>query len=70
LARGGYAIWWDKDRFALEFEGKRKPFNEHVQDLTDFITIMSYRRSSQKVLDCVESERSTHSDKKDHFPVP
>jgi hypothetical protein len=50
-------FWWDKDRFALEFEGKRKPFNEHVQDLTDFITIMSYRRSSRKVLDCVEDER-------------
>ena len=50
-------FWWDKDRFALEFEGKRKRFNEHVQDLTDFITIMSYRRSSRKVLDCVEDER-------------
>jgi hypothetical protein len=50
-------FWWDKDRFVLEFEGKRKRFNEHVQDLTDFITIMSYRRSSQKVLDCVENER-------------
>jgi hypothetical protein len=50
-------FWWDKDRFALEFEGKKKQFNEHVQDLTDFITIMSYRRSSRKVLDCVEEER-------------
>ncbi len=50
-------FWWDKERFALEFEGKRKRFNEHVQDLTDFITIMSYRRSSRKVLDCVEDER-------------
>jgi hypothetical protein len=50
-------FWWDKDRFVLEFEGKKKRFNEHVQDLTDFITIMSYRRSSQKILDCVESER-------------
>jgi hypothetical protein len=50
-------FWWDKDRFALEFEGKRKRFNEHVQDMTDFITIMSYRRSSRKVLDCVEDER-------------
>jgi hypothetical protein len=50
-------FWWDKDRFALEFEGKRKRFSEHVQDLTDFITIMSYRRSCQKVLDCVEGER-------------
>ena len=50
-------FWWDKDRFALEFEGKRKRFNEHVQDLTDSVTIMSYRRSTQKVLDCVEDER-------------
>ncbi len=50
-------FWWDKDRFVLEFEGKRKRFNEHVQDLTDFITIMSYRRSCGKVLDCVEDER-------------
>ncbi len=50
-------FWWDKDGFALEFEGKRKRFNEHVQDITDFITIMSYRRSSRKVLDCVEDER-------------
>jgi hypothetical protein len=50
-------FWWDKDDFVLEFEGKRKRFNEHVQDLTDFITIMSYRRSSRKVLDCVENER-------------
>jgi hypothetical protein len=49
--------WWDKERFALEFDGKRKRFNEHVQDLTDFITIMSYRRSSRKVLDYVEDER-------------
>jgi hypothetical protein len=50
-------FWWDKDRFALDFEGKRKRFNEHIQDLTDFITIMSYRRSTWKVLDCVEDER-------------
>jgi hypothetical protein len=50
-------FWWDKDRFVLEFEGKRKRFSEHVQDLTDFITIMSYRRTPQKILDCVENER-------------
>jgi hypothetical protein len=50
-------FWWDKDRFVLEFEGKRKRFNEHVQDLTDSITIMSYRCSSRKVLECVEDER-------------
>jgi hypothetical protein len=50
-------FWWDKDKFVVEFEGKRKRINEHVQDLTDFATIMSYRRSSQKVLECVEEER-------------
>jgi hypothetical protein len=50
-------FWWDKDEFVLEFEGKRKRLNEHVQDLTDFIVIMSYRRSAQKVLSCVENER-------------
>jgi len=50
-------FWWDKDEFVLEFEGKTKRFNEHVQDLTDFIVIMSYRRSAPKVLNCVEGER-------------
>jgi hypothetical protein len=50
-------FWWDKDAFVMEFEGKTKRFSEHVQDLTDFIVIMSYRRSVKKVLDCVENER-------------
>jgi len=50
-------FWWDKDKFVLDFEGKRKPYNEHVQDLTDFIVIMSYRRSAREILDSVESER-------------
>ena len=49
-------FWWDKDEFALEFEGERKRFNEHVQDLTDFIVIMSYRCSAKKVLSIVEEE--------------
>ena len=50
-------FWWDDDEFILEFEDKRKRFSEHVQDLTDFIVIMSYRRSAQEVLNCVEGER-------------
>ena len=50
-------FWWDKDEFVLDFEGKRKRFNEHVQDLTDFIVVMSYRRSAREVLTCVEGER-------------
>lgn len=50
-------FWWDKDEFVTEFEGNTKRFNEHVQDLTDFVVIMSYRRNVNKVLDCVENER-------------
>lgn len=50
-------FWWDNDEFILEFEGSRKRFSEHVQDLTDFIAIMSYRRSPQGVLACVDGER-------------
>ncbi len=50
-------FWWDEDEFLTEFEGRRQRFSEHVQDLTDFIVIMSYWRDSQKVLASVERER-------------
>jgi len=50
-------FWWDKDDFVIEFEGSTKRLSEHVQDLTDFVVIMSYKRSVQKVLDSVENER-------------
>jgi len=50
-------FWWDNDEFILEFEMTRKRFSEHVQDLTDFIAIMSYRRSPQGVLACIDGER-------------
>ena len=49
-------FWWDKDKFILEYEGNRKRFNEHVQDLTDFVVVMSYRRNTKQVLSCVENE--------------
>jgi hypothetical protein len=49
-------FWWDKDKLILEFEGESKRFSEHVQDLTDFVVVMSYRRSTQEVLNCVENE--------------
>ncbi len=51
-------FWWDKDEYLLEFGGKIKRFSEHIQDLTDYIVIMSYRRSARKVLSCVEEERN------------
>jgi hypothetical protein len=50
-------FWWDNDEFILEFEGNRKRLNEHVQDLTDFIVIMSYRRCAKDVLASVDGER-------------
>jgi hypothetical protein len=50
-------FWWDNDELTLEFEGRRKRFSEHVQDLTDFIVIMSYRRSPKEVLSCVQGEQ-------------
>jgi hypothetical protein len=50
-------FWWDEDEFVTEFEGRSQRFSEHVQDLTDFIVIMSYWRDPQKVLASVERER-------------
>ncbi len=50
-------FWWDKDEYKLGFDGKIKRFNEHIQDLTDYVVIMSYRRSVRKVFGCVEEER-------------
>jgi hypothetical protein len=50
-------FWWDRDEFITDFDGKRKRFSEHVQDLTDFIVIMSYWRDPRKVLESVEGER-------------
>lgn len=50
-------FWWDRDEFVTEFEGRWQRFSEHVQDLTDFIVIMSYSRDVRKVLASVEGER-------------
>jgi hypothetical protein len=50
-------FWWDRDEFIMDFEGRSQRFSEHVQDLTDFIVIMSYSRDVRKVLASVEGER-------------
>jgi len=50
-------FWWDKDEFVLEFRGEKKRFSEHVQDVTDFTVLMSYRRNTGQVLSAVENER-------------
>lgn len=51
-------FWWDKPEFSITFTGKPKRFVEHVQDLTDYIGIMSYRINSTQVLNLVEHERT------------
>jgi hypothetical protein len=50
-------FWWDRDEFITEFEGHSQRFSEHVQDLTDFIAIMSYWRDPRRVLASIEQER-------------
>jgi hypothetical protein len=49
-------FWWDKPEFAILFNGSDKLFIHHIQDLTDWIAIMSYRRDSTDVLRLVKTE--------------
>ncbi len=44
-------FWYDlktqpDDNCILDYNGHRKNFHEHIQDLTDYIVIMSYRRKA------------------------
>lgn len=51
--------WYDKraPEFMVEFEGKRKNFHEHIQDLSDYIVVMSYRRKANGNNSVVEITR-------------
>jgi len=49
-------FWWDKPEFATSFNGSNKLLVHHIQDLTDWIGIMSYRRNSADVLRLVQTE--------------
>ncbi|MEP2777234.1 MAG: hypothetical protein ABJQ29_01745 [Luteolibacter sp.] len=49
-------FWWDKEELSVAFHGNEKPFIKHVQDLADYITIMSYRPDSKATLECVQLE--------------
>jgi hypothetical protein len=51
-------FWWDKPEFTVTFAGKTKPLVEHIQDITDYIGIMSYRTSAKEVLNLVSHELS------------
>jgi hypothetical protein len=51
-------FWWDKPDLKIEFRGQTKLFSQHVQDLTDSVTLMSYRRDPEEVKRIVEDERA------------
>lgn len=41
-------MWYDRKpaEFSIDFGGQTKNFHQHIQDLTDYIGIMSYRRKA------------------------
>jgi len=49
-------FWWDKPEFVIPFNGSNKLLIHHIQDMTDWIAIMSYRRESTDVLTIVKAE--------------
>ena len=49
-------FWWDNPEFAASFNGSEKLFVHHIQDLADWIAIMSYRRDSTEILRLVKTE--------------
>ena len=49
-------FWWDKQEHEVEFRGRHQALSSHVQDLTDYVAIMSYRRGASQVIDCVQTE--------------
>jgi hypothetical protein len=50
-------FWWDKEELRVEYGGRSKPFSEQVQDLTDSVTLMSYRRDPGQIKQLVKTER-------------
>ena len=51
-------FWWDKPVYEIEFNGTTQRFVQHIQDLTDWIGIMSYRREAKDILKLVSAERA------------
>ena len=59
-------FWYDEktaaqDSCIIEYDGQRKNFHEHIQDLTDYIVIMSYRRNAlgdDSIVRHIEVERA------------
>ncbi len=51
-------FWWDKPDLSIMFNGQDKLFVHHIQDMVDWLGIMSYRRKASDVLRLVETELS------------
>jgi hypothetical protein len=59
-------FWYDEktaadDSCLVEFDGQTKNFHEHIQDLTDYIALMSYRRVAlgrDSIAEKIEAERA------------
>ena len=49
-------FWWDRPEFRVYFNDSNKLLVHHVQDLTDYIGVMSYRTKARQVIDLVEQE--------------
>jgi hypothetical protein len=50
--------WYDRhpDTLSIVFAGAKKNFHQHIQDLSDYIGIMSYRREAGMILDICAAE--------------
>jgi hypothetical protein len=51
-------FWWGKEELKIEYQGQKRPFSHHIQDLTDSVTLMSYRRDAEVVKQLVEDDRA------------
>ncbi len=59
-------FWYDQkiapdDNCTLEYNGQSKNFHEHIQDMTDYVAIMSYRRQAlgdDSIAQHIEVERA------------
>jgi len=49
-------FWWDKPIYEVEFNGESKRFVHHIQDIVDWIGIMSYRRKPVTIIRLIQSE--------------
>jgi hypothetical protein len=50
-------FWWDKEELRIAYNGQTRRFSEQVQDLTDSVTLMSYRRDPEQVKQLVKTEK-------------